>query len=404
MFTDRDVDKLIQPVLMRQDNINSLIINTLADKVNEIGKLSASDIKKLQKLVLFGIDIRVLNAELARLTNLQVTDIKKIIKETALDSYIDAKYLYDYRHKPFKSIEKNTPMQNLITAIGNATAKQYVNIANSKAIGFLIGDKFTHRNLKFRPIETTYQQIIDEAIQYTKTGLVDYRVAMRRALKQLSDSGVRRLSYESGYTQRLDTAVRRNISDGIHAIQQAMQDEIGKQIGADAKELSAHANSALDHEPIQGHIFLNEEFEKLQNNEDFTDINNVSFTAIERAIGMWNCRHLVYAFVVGSSKPKYTQDQLNSFIEKNHEGFILPNGKHLTMYECTQMQRQLETRIRYAKEEQMVWQRSGDVDQAKKVRQKIEQLINEYKIFSKNCGLSVSPDRIKVSGYTAKIM
>lgn len=403
MLTDKDIDKLIQPVLMRQDNINSLILNTLADKVRDIGTLSPSDIKKLKALVLFGIDIRLLNAELARLTNLQIIDIKRIIKDVAVDSYIDAKYLYDYRYKPFKNIEKNTPMQKLITAIGDITAKQYVNISNSKAIGFLVGDKFTHRNLKFKPIETTYRQIIDEAIQYQQTGVVDYRTAMRRALKQLTDSGVRRMVYESGYTQRLDTAVRRNLSDGIHAIQQAMQDEIGKQINADAKELSAHANSAEDHEPIQGHIFLNEEFEKLQNVDNFTDINGISFMAIERAIGMWNCRHLVYAFVVGGSKPRYTQDQLDAFINNNHKGFILPNGKHVTMYECTQLQRQLETKIRYAKEAQMVFKRSGDIEQAKKERQKVEQLMREYEIFSKNCGLRINKDRTVVSGYVPKI-
>ena len=403
MFTENEIDDLIQPIILRQDYINSLVLNTIADHIGDIGKLTPSDIKRLQILAQLGASVKQLTAELAKLSSLQVVDIKKMIRTVAEDAYTDAKYLYDYRYKPFKSFEKNTPMQKLVTAIGNATAKTYINISNSKAIGFLIGDKFTHRNLKFRPLEKTYYQIIDEAIQASQNGLIDYRTSMRQALKQLSDSGVRRLSYDSGYTQRLDTAVRRNVVDGIHAIQQAMEDEIGKQIGADAKELSVHENSALDHEPIQGHVFTNEEYDKLQNNEDFTDINGNTFNGLDRVIGQWNCRHFAYSFVIGVSKPRYTQAQLDRYIKRNHEGYVLPNGKHITMYECTQMQRQMETRIRYAKEEQMMWKEANDIEQAKKVRHKIEQYLQEYKIFSKNCGLAVSTDRLKVSGYIAKI-
>lgn len=403
MFTENDIDALIQPIIVRQDYINSLVLNTIAEHVDEIGKLTPSDVKRLQIMAQLGANVKQLTAELARLTSLQVVDIKKMIKTVAQDAYIDARYLYDFRHKPFKSLDRNTPMQKLITAIGNTTAKEYLNISNSKATGFLIGDKFTHRNLRFRPIETTYHQIIDEAIQASQTGLIDYRTAMRKALQQLSDSGVRRLSYDSGYTQRLDTAVRRNVLDGIHAIQQAMEDEIGRQINANAKELSVHENSALDHEPIQGHVFTNEEFDKLQNNDDFEDIDGNSFSGLARVIGQWNCRHFAHSFIIGVSKRRYTQKQLDANIERNHKGYSLPNGKHLTMYECTQMQRQLETKIRYAKEEQMMWKNAGDIEQAKKVRRKIEQYLQEYKIFSKNCGLSMSKDRLTVSGYVAKI-
>ena len=378
-------------------------MNIIANRVREIGQLSPSDIKRLQKLVIMGADIRKINMELARISNLQVKDIKQLIRTVATDSYIDAKPLYDYRHKSFIPLDKNKSLQKIVTAIGNVTAQEYTNISNSKATGFLIGDKFTHKNLRFRPIHKTYQQIIDEAIQSTQNDLIDYRVAMRRALKQLSDSGVRRMYWDSGYTQRVDTAVRRNILDGIHAIQQAMEDEIGKQINADGKELSVHRNCALDHEPIQGHIFTNEQWERLQNNEDFEDVNGNKFTGLDRIIGIWNCRHFAHSIIIGKSKPRYTQKQLDEYIRKNHEGYTLPNGKHLTMYECTQMQRKLETRIRYAKEEQMMWKNAGDTTQARIARQKVVTLLNEYKLFSYNCGLRLSMDRTKISGYVGRI-
>lgn len=400
MLSENAIENLVQPIVDRQESINTLVINKIAKRINLIGTMKPADVTRLNILVQMGADIRELNKELARLTNLQVVDIKKTIKVVALDSYIDAKPLYDYRHKPYIPFAQNKPLQKIVTAIGTMTARTYINISNTKALGFLIGNKFSSRNLIFRPLKDTYQQIIDEAILASQSKVMDYKTAMRRALQQLSDSGVRRLSWESGYTQRLDTAVRRNIMDGIHAIQQGIEDEIGKQVNADAKELSVHKNSALDHEPIQGHIFTNEEFDKLQNNEDFEDIKGNKFIALDRVIGQWNCRHFAYAFVIGVSKPRYTEKQLTEYIRKNHEGYTLSNGKHLTMYECTQLQRKLETKIRYAKEEQMMWKTAGDKIMAKQVQTLVQQYLNEYKIFSKNCGLPQSLDRTKIVGYT----
>lgn len=399
MLSEDAIDNLVQPIVDRQESINTMVLEMIAKRVNSIGTMNPSDIDRLKLLVQMGADIRELNKELARLTNLQVFDIKQTIKTVALDSYIDAKPLYDYKHKSYVPFSKNKELQKIVTAIGNKTAKTYVNISNSKATGFLIGKKFSQHNLRRCSLKDTYQEVIDKAIQSTQSG-IDYRTTMRTALKQLSDSGLRRISWDSGYTQRLDTVVRRNVMDGIHAVQQAMEDEISKQVDADAKELSVHQNSALDHEPIQGHIFTNEEYEKLQNVEDFEDINGQHFSAIERAIGMWNCRHFAYAFVTGVSKPKYTQAQLTRYIQRNHEGYTLPNGKHITMYECTQLQRQLETKIRYAKEEQIMWKNAGDKENATKARQKIEKYLTEYRIFSKDCGLKTSMERTKVLEYT----
>ena len=369
--------------------------------MREIGELSPSDINRIKILVEYGSDIREINKTLARLSNLQVKDIKSIIKTVAIDAHMDAKPLYDYRHRSFIPYDKNTKLQQIVRTIGDVTAETYRNISNSRATGFLIRDLRNPGRLRFQTINDTYQTVIDEAIQAAQSGVVDYRVAMRRTLKQLADSGIRRLSWDSGYTQRLDTAVRRNVLEGIRAINQAIEDENGKQLGTDGKELSAHINCALDHEPFQGHQFRNEEFDKLQNNEDFMDVLGNKFVAVNRVIGQFNCRHVARSIFVGVTKPRYTVEQLNTFIANNHKGYTLPNGKHLTMYECTQMQRQLETKIRYAKDEQIVMREAGDKQGAKIARQKVLKYIDQYNKFSKACGLKTQKDRIQVYRYHA---
>ena len=378
MLSENTIDHLVQPIVTRQEAINTQVLTSIALSVREIGQLSPSDIKRMKLLVEMGADIRQLNAEIARLSNMQVKDIKSLIKTVAINTNIDAKPLYDYRHKSFIPYERNSKLQNFVKIVGNRTAGTYTNLANSKATGFLIRDLKNPNSLKFQSINDTYKSVIDEAIQSVQSG-VDYRTAMRRTLKQLSDSGVRRLSWDSGYTQRLDTAVRRNILEGVRAIQQATEDLIGEEIGADGKELSVHINCALDHEPFQGHQFTNEEWEKLQNSENFKDVDGEQFSGVERVIGMWNCRHIGRSIIIGVTKPMYTKEKLQEFIRDNHEGYVLPNGKRITMYECTQMQRQMETRIRYAKDEQIVFQKSGNIEAAKIAQQKVIQYQQQYK-------------------------
>ena len=400
MIDDSTVDSLILPIISRQDEINTFVLETIANRVREIGSISPSDIKRMKLLTIFGADIRQINSTLAEMSKLQVKDIKSMIKTVAIESHIQAKPLYDYRHKQFLDYKANRRLQHMVTSIGNQTAQTYKNLSNSKATGFLIRDLQNPNKLKFQTIGDTYQTIMDEAIQSVKSG-VDYRVAMRRALKQLADSGIRRLYWESGYTQRLDTAVRRNLLDGVRAIDQGVEDLIGIDVNADGKELSAHINCAPDHEPFQGHQFTNDEYAKLQSNEDFEDIYHTQFSGVDRIIGQWNCRHVARSIIIGVTKPKYTEKQLQKFIDDNAKGYTLPDGKHLSLYECTQMQRQLETRIRYAKDEQITLYKSGDKDGAKFARQKVVNLTNEYLSFSKACGLKPQLTRAAIANYRA---
>ena len=399
MLSENTIDNLVQPIAARQESINTYVITKIARSVREIGEISPSDINRMKILTQMGVDIRQMNAELARLSGMQVRDIKTLIKTVAIRTNLDAKPLYDYRHRSFIPYDKNFKLQQLVNIVGNRTAGTYENLSNSRATGFLIRDPQHPSVLKFHSIDDTYRTVVDEAIQASASGVVDYRTAMRRTLKQLSDSGIRRLSWDSGYTQRLDTAVRRNILEGIRAINQATEDALGEELGCDGKELSVHMNCALDHEPFQGHQFTNEEWEKLQNSEDFQDVNGQKFSGVERIIGIWNCRHIARSIFVGITKPLYTPEKLQKFIDDNHAGYTLPNGKHITMYECTQMQRQMETRIRYAKDEQIVMQQAGNIEAAKLARQKVIRYTQQYKQFSKDCGLPIHKDRAAVSGY-----
>lgn len=401
MLSENAIDNLIQPIIDRQEALNVFVIDLIAKRVKEIGYLLPSDIYKLERLLKTGSDVRKINAEIARITGLQETDIKKLIRKVALDAYLDTKPFFDYRFKSFIPFEQNTQLQRVVKAIQIQTLGTYVNL--SKAQAFMIRDLANPQILIPTSISNTYQSIIDEAVQASQSAVLDYNTAMRRSMKQLVDSGIRYVKYnpESGktYSQRLDTAVRRNVLDGVRAINQGVQDEVGKQFGADGKEITVHANPAPDHAPIQGHQFTNAEYNKLQNAEPFQDVNGNKFDVIDRAIGTLNCRHFTYSIIIGVMKPNYTTEQLKEILNKNKKGYTLKNGKHLTMYECTQKQRRMETDIRRYKELQMAYQNSGNLEEAKKARIMIIKKTNQYKAFTNACGLQLKSRNLTVSGY-----
>jgi len=399
MLSDTAIDNLVQQIVNRQEGINIYVLTKIAHRLRTIGELSPNNIKQMQILVQMGTDIRQMNDYLAEMSNMQVRDIKSIIKTVALDNYLDAKPLYDYRHRSFVPFEQNTKLQQITNAIAEQTANTYKNLSNSSATGFWVKDKYNPQQLVFKSIDNSYRDAVDKAIQAVQSGAVDKEEAIRNVVKQLLDSGIRRMYWDSGYSQRLDTAVRRNIQDGVKQINQRIQDEIGKQIGADGKELSVHINSAPDHEPFQGHQFTNEEYEKLQSNEDFKDVVGQKFTGVKRIIGEWNCRHFALSIIVGQSKPRYSEQQLQNLIRKNHIGYTNADGKHFTLYECTQVQRKLETKIRYAKEEQMLMKELKNNTFRTLARRKVEYLTAEYKRFSKQSNMPMRLNRTTVPGY-----
>lgn len=395
MLSVSAIDKLAQPIVTRQEQINVYVLKKIASRIKEIGKLTPSDTRTLEQMVKNGSDVREINDMLVKMSQLQITDIKAIIKSAAILDYADVKPFYDYRQKPYIPFEQNIQLRRIQNAIANQTANNYLNLARTQA--FMLKDD----SGKLRPstVTETYYKSVDKAIQAVETGTIPFQEAMRETMQELIDSGLRSVDYASGYHRRMDSSVRMNILDGIRQLAIEMQDEVGKQFGSDGREITVVMNPAPDHAPVQGRQFTNAEFEKMQSVQDFQDVNGKRFSAMERAIGIWNCRHIAYSIILGVMKPNYTEQQLQKILDNNEKGYTTRDGKHFTMYECRQYQRQIETQIRRYKDGQIAAKAAGDMELAMKYQNKINRKTQEYMLFSNNCGLRPETARIYVKGY-----
>lgn len=419
MYNETDINKLIQPIVDRQIEINTYVIRKIAQRIKSIGELLPSDAYKLEQLAKTGADVRDINKRLTALTKLQLSDIKKVIRTVAGNIYKAARSFFDYRQKPYIPFNENEQVQRVVKAIETQTSGTYKNMAKAQA--FMVRDPKNPTNLKPTTIARTYQNTVDKAIQTVQSGIQDYQTTMRETLKEITDSGIVSVEYntETGkqYTQRLDTAVRRNLLDGVAQVSQEVQNEVGKQFGADGVEITVHNCPAPDHQYVQGHQFTMSEYAKIapiatiqkdgsidnsaydfEEGDVVYDIQGRAYARFKRRITTCNCRHFAYNIIIGQAPQNYSDKQLKEILKENEKGVDI-DGKHYTKYQATQVQRRLETEIRKHKDAQMAAKEAGDIDGAKKYQKKVTLLTKEYKAFSAKAGFTPKLERIKVEGY-----
>lgn len=349
---------------------------------------------------MYDTDINTIIKKLAEVTNMNVNDIYNMFEYSAKTNQDFARQFYKARGISYIPYAKNKALKEQIKAIAKITAKEYANISRTSAIGYTVKD--LKGNLVFKDISSAYKDIIDKAILNVGQGKTTYQQEMRNAIKQIGQSGLKTLDYDSGRSMRLDSAIRMNTLGGLRKLNNQVQEQFGKEFGSDGVEISVHTAPAEDHAEVQGHQFSNKEFKKLQEtgiakdyNGEIIDIhykrnyrpNKVNY----RPISEYNCYHRPFRIVLGISKPLYTKKQLEEIKEKNNDGFDF-DGKHFSMYQGTQLQRLIERRIREQKDVQILAKSSGDKELTLQAQTKITQLTTKYKQL---CNVSGLPNQLK---------
>lgn len=381
MLTEKQLEAAIAQITGRIDEVNRTLIKKIAAQILKIGQLNPTSINRILAMSDLGADIRDISRELAEATELNVRDIYAIYNMALRDSYTDPRFATALKSRPL------SPMQNdrlRMFAINTAaqTAATMRNLSNTTAI------------------LPAYREAVDKAITAVSMGGMSYNEAARDIIRDLGYNGLQ-VQYESGYHRRLDTAVRQNIIDGVNQINQNASLAMGEMLGYDAVEISAHANSAPDHEPVQGRVFLLAEFEKMQSGLSFQDVDGNTYEGFPRAIGEWNCMHIAMSFDTKTSIRRFSDEQLQEFKDNNAKGCDV-GGKHYTIYEARQLMRQLETKVRREKDAAVAAKLNGnDMDERRARQRVINALSAKYYAVAQAAGLTPRGQRLSVEGFRA---
>ena len=118
-------------------------------------------------------------------------------------------------------------------AIRVQTLDTFRNITQS--MGFLVDNGRT----MLAPART-YQWALDSAVLQIESGAISYNQAIRRGVKELADSGLKTVNYESGHVDSIDVAVRRAVMTGVNALCQKYAEQSLDYLETDLVEVSAH--------------------------------------------------------------------------------------------------------------------------------------------------------------------
>lgn len=416
MLDERIIEVLIERLVSRIEDGNSYVLEQIGKSIKKIGALSPTSAQQLQQVLKYGGNYDKIVQKLAEVTNLNVKEIYEIFEEVAKSDYAFARQFYEYRNREYIPYEKNYALQRQVKALANITVQEYLNYAQTRAIGFTVKD--LDGNITFKGLQNVYNDAIDKAVLAVAQGKSTFDEQLFGTLKQIGTSGLKTLDFESGRSIRLDSAIRMNMKGALRNLHNETQKLIGQEYGSDGVEISVHLNPAPDHEEVQGRQFSTNqydengnlikkgEFEKFQDDEKAVSYDGIVFEPEfdghdRRSISEHNCYHYTFAIVLGVSKPSYTEEELEKIIQSNEAGFEL-DGKHYTNYEGTQLQRQLERAIRQQKDIQILAKASGNQQLLDKANEKINQLSYKYQELSDVSGLPTKVQRLRVSGYRKK--
>ena len=258
------------------DPIIQFLLRDIARRIAEAGKITSTAGYQIWKTQQLGMSRREIKKELAKMYKATESEIDTLFRESAREGYdFDLSKLPTTEAVPF---EKNLSLRQLVVTAAELAKDNFSNL--TQTIGMI--DPYGNA----LPLYNAYNSCCDYVFLLVSSGATDYKTAVRGACKNLYDKGLVTIDYESGKHASIETAVRRNIMGGLGLMQEKISESNHERYGADGWEISAHAASAPDHEPIQGKQYRDEEYRELND-------------SLVRRIGTLNCGHAAFPIFYG---------------------------------------------------------------------------------------------------------
>lgn len=198
----------------------------IADQLNEV---SVQDIRALRS---HGISLEDIENAIREYTG---------ISEKKLDELFDNVVEWNQQYyTELIDIAKVTKPQTLvderdIDAIRRQTHNEFTNLTRSMAFVVRYGAK----QLPLQPRQA-YQWAVDNAVLQVQSGAISYNEAIRNAVKQLADSGIKAATYTGGRMEQIDSVVRSCVMTAVNQINAKYSEQSMEYLQTDLVEVSAH--------------------------------------------------------------------------------------------------------------------------------------------------------------------
>lgn len=357
------------------DEICSRLV--FADQLNEV---TVQDIRALRS---HGIDLRSIEEAISKTAGISKQKLNSLLNDVVERNQKYYTEVIDLAHvtQPETLVDAAT-----VDAIKRQTHDTFRNLTAS--MGFLVG------NTMLKPARV-YQWALDNAEMQIQSGAISYNQAIANIVRQLADSGIKVVDYESGHRDQIDVAVRRAVMTGVNQICAKYTEQSAQYLETPHFEVSAHAGARdkpgpspwSSHKDWQGKVY------SIRAGDIYPNIYEVCGLGAVDGLEGANCRHRRNVWVEGVSERTYTDEQLEHIDDDLGCEF---DGKEYTAYEATQMQRRVERQIIKQKRLATAYKASKQKDEYYAAKAKLVRLNAKYKAFSEAAGLPLQWERTKV--------
>ena len=348
-----------------------------ADQLNEV---TVQDIRALRS---HGIDLKEIKKAIRKTTGISEQKLNKLLNDVVERNQKYYTEVIDLAHvtQPETLVGAAT-----IAAIQSQTLDTFRNLTAS--MGFVLDGKML-------PPAKVYQAALDNAVMQVQSGAISYNQAIKSAVQQLAQSGLKVVDYESGHRDQIDVAARRAVMTGVNQICAKYTEQSAEYLNTPYFEVSAHSGARdkpgpspwSSHKDWQGKVY------STRSNDIYPNIYEVCGLGYVDGLEGANCRHRRFSWVEGVSERTYTDEQLAHIDDGLGCTF---DGKKYTAYEATQMQRRVERQIRAQKRLVKGYKAAGLTDDATVANIKLRRLNAKYREFSKAAKLPEQKERLKV--------
>lgn len=383
MFTPTEIEALPSAMEQLYRSLQLNIMSDLTDRLKANGEeiTSAAD-WQINRLYELGVSKDEIDSLIQSTLNVSDDEIDRIYDEVVKSGYARNEELYTSKGKEYIPYAENKQLQQLVKAVKNQTKSEYRNITGS--LGFAVRN--ADNTLSFTPLADFYQRTLDNGLMQIASGAVDYNTVLKKAVKAMTDSGLRTVDYASGWSNRVDVAARRALMTGFNQVVAKVNEDNAEQLGTECFEVSYHRGARPTHQVWQGRVYSKKELETVCGLGTVTGLCGA------------NCYHSYSPFMKGIDTPTYSEEELDRMNEEENTPKEY-NGKEYTAYEAQQRQRQLETAMRADRQKiELLTQGGADYDTITGAKVRYFQRQDEYVKFSKAMGLPEQWERVTVNG------
>jgi len=269
------------------------VMQDIARRIKQTGVVTRTADYQLNQIQnLLGYSDQQMKTLLQETMNASDEYIDRVFDEAIKTDYIDNKDLYKAKGVNYIPFSKNSTMHMLLNTL-KSQSKGMHNFSGT--LGFVINGNTGKRAIE---LSEYYKRILDDVMVAVASGGFDKASILKKAVSEMTTSGLRWIDYESGHHNRVTVAARRAVTTGLSQMAQKVSEYNAHELGTSHYEVAWHANARPTHREWHGQVWTREEL-----------VSVCGLGSVDGLCGA-NCYHVYYPFIKGLSVRNWSDEWL----------------------------------------------------------------------------------------------